>query len=123
MAQATSISVSKLHKAVNAAVAAAGQKFPNFKPGPIQEIAYYPYWICGFPVPDPIYRQLQQQGLGEVNAIAGEIAGHLQGAVPEAFAGAPAAPGGGGAGALYAFGGHIIIGRTLAPPLAANIRE
>ncbi len=66
---------------------------------------------------------MQGEGLGQATAIAGEIATHLEGAIPEAFtAGAPAA--GGSHGALFAFGGHIIMGRTLVPPqVAANLKE
>src|SRR5258708_39741529 len=87
MAQATAISISKFHAAVNSAVAAAHKKNPKIPlPRKVDEVVYIPYLIWGFPVPEPLVSQLGREGLAGLTAVAGEIATHVQGAIPEAHA-------------------------------------
>ncbi|MGC2108973.1 MAG: hypothetical protein WA655_05610 [Candidatus Korobacteraceae bacterium] len=51
-----SISLKQLRSAVHAAAAAAGQKHPGVKFKVEEaEIIYRPWWICGIPVPWPIF--------------------------------------------------------------------
>lgn len=122
MAQATAISIKKFHAAVNSAVAAAHKKHTKIPlPPTVEEVTYWPYLIWGFPVPDPI---VGKAGIAELTAIAGEIATHIQGALPEAPA-LTAAPGVHAPvpGAVVSFGGHIIMGRWIAPPMVQSIKE
>ena len=125
MAQATAISIKKFHAAVNSAVAAAHKKHPKIPlPPAVEEVTYWPYLIWGFPVPDPIVQQLGNEGIAGLTAIAGEIATHIQGALPEA----PALTGSPGVhgpvpGAVVAFDRHIIMGRWIAPPVLQSIKE
>jgi hypothetical protein len=50
-----SISISQLHAAVKTAVGAAQREFPAVQLPDQHAIAYVPYWICGIPVPWPIW--------------------------------------------------------------------
>lgn len=115
--QAQSISIHKLTAAVNTAVAAAGKKFPKIPLKPVAEVCYFPYWICGIPVPDPIYRQLEAETFGTLNQVANEIGQSLGQQMPELFGGeAGAAAGAGGStAALYSVNGHLIMGRRPVP--------
>jgi hypothetical protein len=123
--QATSISISKLTAAVNTAVAAAGKKFPKIPLKPVHEVCYFPYWICGIPVPDPIFKQLEGETFGTLNAVAGEIGTHLGQSMPELFGGeAGAGAGAGGStAALFSVNGHLIMGRRPAPQVLPNFKE
>ena len=103
MAQARAISLSKFTAAVQAAVKAAVAKHPKFKIEPPQAISVS-YLIRGIPIPDPI---LSQVTLGETQAFANEIAGHLATAYPDALAAEAAKSAG---GAVLAVGGHVILG-------------
>jgi hypothetical protein len=123
--QAQSISIHKLTAAVNTAVAAAGKKFPKIPIPPVQEVCYIPYWICGIPVPDPIYQKLGGETFANVTALAGEIGNSLGQSMPELFTGAEAgaaAGAGGGAAALYAVNGHLIMGRRPAPMVVPSVK-
>ncbi|HLW77352.1 MAG TPA: hypothetical protein VKS01_10210 [Bryobacteraceae bacterium] len=124
MAQkATAISISKLSAAVNTAVASAGKRFPTIPIPPPNEVCYYPHLILGFPVPEPIAQAIEKESIANLNAFAGEVAGHL-GQFAEGGGGAATpAPGGGSLGAVYSFGGHIIMGRWISPPTVAAIRD
>jgi hypothetical protein len=82
MAQAPSISLSKFTSSVQAAVKAAVAKHPKFKFEVPQGITVA-YLIRGFPIPDTIFANAT---LGEAQAFANEVAGHIAGAHPEAFA-------------------------------------
>ncbi len=122
--KATAISIRELSAAVNTAVASAGKKFPKIPIKTVNEVSYFPYLILGFPVPDPIYQQIEKEELGALNAFAGEVAGHLSGSVPEAGGAEVLAAGtGGGPAALLAFNKHIIMGRWLAPQVLPSVRE
>lgn len=126
MAQATAISIRKFHAAVNSAVAAAHKKHPKIPlPPSVEEVTYFPYLIWGFPVPEPYVSQLGKEGLAGLTAVAGEIATHIQGALPEAPAltAAPAVHAAPAAGAVFSYGGHIIMGRWLAPPALQGVKE
>lgn len=122
MAKATAISIAKLTATVNTAVAAAGKKFPNLPVKPPNEVSYFPYLILGFPVPEPLAQAILNENIGTLNAFANEVAGHLAGAEQGGVAGAAAGAGSGG-GAVFSFGGHIIMGRNLAPPAAIALGE
>jgi len=51
-----SLSLKQLRSAVEAAAAAASQRHPGVKFNVEEtEIIYRPYWICGIPVPWPIF--------------------------------------------------------------------
>lgn len=101
MAQATSISVSKFTTAVQAAVKAALQKHPKFKIDPPTQVAV-DYLIRGIPA-DAI---LATATLSEAQAFAADVASHLSSGAPEVFAAAAVKP----EGAVYARGGHVILG-------------
>lgn len=102
MAQATSISVSKLTTAVQAAVKAAVQKHPKFKVEVPTQVSIG-YLIRGFPVPETI---LANVTLGETRAFAADVASQLSSGAPEVFAAAVGKP----EGAVYARGNHVILG-------------
>jgi hypothetical protein len=111
MAQATSISLSKFTATVQAAVKAAVQRHPKFKIDPPQGITVS-YLIRGIPVPEPIMANLT---MGETQAFANDVAAHIAGAQPEAFAAAPGRP---PQGAILSIGRHVIIG---IPPFADTV--
>jgi hypothetical protein len=111
MAQATTISLSKFTSAVQAAVKAAVAKHPKFKIDPPNAVSVY-YIIRGIPIPDPL---LAQVTMGETQAFANEIAGHVAGALPEAMAADARARGAGGA--VLSVGGHVIVGIPPAPQM------
>lgn len=109
MAQAVSISLSKFTNSVQAAVKAAIAKHPKFKFEVPQGVTVA-YLIRGFPVPDAI---LSNATLGETQAFANDVAAHIAGAHPEAFATAKSGPS--GEGAVLSIGRHVICG---IPPVA-----
>ena len=113
MAKAVSISLSKFTASVQAAVKAAVAKHPKFKID-VPNGVTVAYLIRGIPVPDSI---LATATLGETQAFAGDVAAHLAGAHPEAFA----AKAGGGAqeGAIVSVGRHVIVG---IPPAASILQ-
>jgi hypothetical protein len=111
MAQATTISLSKFTSAVQDAVKAAVAKHPKFKIDPPHAVSVY-YIIRGIPIPDPL---LAQVTMGETQAFANEIAGHVGGALPEAMAADARARGAGGA--VLCTGGHCIVGIPPAPQM------
>ncbi len=104
MAQAVSISLSKFTNSVQAAVRAAVVKHPKIKFEAPQGVTVA-YLIRGFPVPESI---LLNVTLGEVQAFANDVAAHIAGAHPEAFA--LAKPGQPSEGAVLSLGRHIICG-------------
>jgi len=110
MAQAISISLSKFTNSVQAAVKAAIAKHPKFKFEVPQSVTVA-YLIRGFPVPDAI---LSNATLGETQAFANDVAAHIAGAHPEAFA-AAAKSGPSGEGVVLSIGRHVICG---IPPVA-----
>ena len=120
--KATSISIKQLSAAVNKAVAAAAQRTPSIPIPPPNEVSYFPYLILGFPVPDAIAQKVAQESFANLNAFANDVAGQLGEFVEGGAAGA-AAGAGGSLGAIYSAGGHIIMGRWIAPPNAGAIRE
>jgi len=108
MAQAPSISLSKFTSSVQAAVKAAAAKHPKFK-FEVPEGITVAYLIRGFPVPDTVFANAT---FGEAQAFANEVAGHIAGAHPEAFAFVkPQSP----EGVVLSVGRHIICG---IPPVA-----
>ena len=125
-AKATSISIKKLHAAVNTAVGAAQKKFPKIPIPPATDVCYIPYWICGIPVPDPIYRQLEAEKFGDMVQVAGEIGNSLGQQMPELFAGeagAGPAGAGGSAAAIFSVNGHLILGRRPMPQVVPGLHE
>jgi hypothetical protein len=104
MAQAVSISLGKFTQSVQAAVKAAVAKHPKFKLETPHAVAVY-YLIRGFPVPDGI---ASHATVSEMQAFATDVATHIAGANPEAFA----VPGSGPAteGAVLSIGKHLIVG-------------
>jgi hypothetical protein len=111
MAQATTISLSKLTSTVQAAVKAAAQRHPKFKVDPPHGITVA-YLIRGIPIPEPIAATVT---LGETQAFADDIAAHIGGAHPEAVT---AAPGAAAQGAVLSIGRHVIIG---IPPVSQTV--
>lgn len=101
MAQAQSISLSHFTSAVQAAVKSAVHKHPKFKLDAPQGVTFS-YLIRGIPVPDAV---LANVTFGETQAFANEVASQISAqpgiAMEASFA---------GKGAIYSFGGHIIIG-------------
>ena len=120
---ATSISVKKLTAAVNTAIGAAERKFPKVNLKPVQEVCYLPYWICGIPVPDPIWQTLQGESFKTVEAVAAEIGNSLGQQMPELFAGEAVGAAPVAHAALYSVNGHLIMGRRPAPQASLNIHE
>lgn len=113
MAQAVSISLSKFTASVQAAVKAAEAKHPKFKIGAPNAVTVS-YLIRGFPVPEAI---LANVTLGEAQAFATDVATHLAGSTPEAFAAAVHGPA--PEGALLSVGRHIICG---IPPVTFTVQ-
>ncbi len=112
MAQAVSISLSKFTESVQAAVKAAAAKHPKFKID-VPHAVTVSYLIRGIPVPEPIASAVT---MGDIQAFAGDVAAHIAGAHPEAFAaaGQPAS-----AGAVLSIGRHVIVG---IPPMTQTFR-
>jgi hypothetical protein len=104
MAQAISVSLSKFTASVQAAVKAAVAKHPKFKVDVPNAVAFS-YLIRGIPVPEAI---LSTVTMGETQAFATDVAAHIAGAHPEAFA--PAAHGPAAEGAILSLGRHVILG-------------
>ncbi|HEV2202028.1 MAG TPA: hypothetical protein VGR73_19585 [Bryobacteraceae bacterium] len=113
MAQAVSISLSKFTASVQAAVKAAEAKHPKFKMGAPNAVTVS-YLIRGFPIPEAI---LASVTLGEAQAFATDVAAHLAGSTPEAFAAAVHGPA--PEGALLSVGRHIICG---IPPVTFTVQ-
>ena len=109
MAQATSISFSKFLASVQSAVKAAAANHPKFKVE-VPNAITVSYLIRGIPVPDGI---LSTVTLGETQAFANEVAGHIASAHPEVMA--KAASGAAPEGAILSIGRHIILGIPTAP--------
>jgi hypothetical protein len=101
MAQAKSISLSHFTAAVQSAVKDAVQKHPKFKVD-IPKGIEFAYLIRGIPIPDGL---LTTVTVGETQAFANEVAGHLS-----EFSGGTAARAVGSHGVIYSTGGHIIVG-------------
>lgn len=111
MARATSISLSKLTDAVQAAVKSAAQKHPKFQM-PVPNSLAVSYLIRGFPVPDAI---LNTVTVGEAQAFANEVATQINATMPEAFGSAAAGAAAPATairpeGAVFSHGGHLILG-------------
>ena len=100
MAHAASISLSKFQEAVQAAVKAAVQKHPKFRVEAPNKLAVS-YLIRGIPVPDAIAANATVK---ETEAFANDIATHVGRSMPEIGGGAKLE------GAVFASGGHLIIG-------------
>ncbi len=113
MAQATSISLSKFTASVQAAVKAALAKHPKFKVD-IPNAVTFSYLIRGIPVPESL---LSTVTMGETQAFATDVAAHIAGAHPEAFAPAAQAPK--TEGAIFSLGRHVIVG---IPPVSQTIQ-
>src|SRR5215831_10693482 len=111
MAQAVSVSLSKFTASVQAAVKAAVAKHPKFKVD-IPNAVTVAYLIRGIPVPEAIASAVT---LGETQAFATDIAGHIAGAVPEALGLAARAPA--PEGAVLSLGRHVIVGIPPAPQI------
>jgi hypothetical protein len=108
MPQAISISLSKFTASVQAAVKAAVAKHPKFKVD-VPNSVTFSYLIRGIPVPEAI---LSTVTMGETQAFATDVATHIAGAHPEAFA--PAAE-----GAILSLGRHVILG---IPPVTQTVQ-
>ena len=113
MAQAVSISLSKLTASVQAAVKAAVAKHPKFKVDVPNAMTVF-YLIRGIPVPEGI---LSTVTVGETQAFATEIAANIASAQPEAVA--TAAPGTAPEGVILSIGGHVIVG---IPPVTRAVQ-
>jgi hypothetical protein len=113
MAQAVSISLSRFTASVQAAVKAAAAKHPKFKLE-VPTAVTVAYLIRGIPVPESI---LANATMGETQAFAGDVAAHIAGAHPEAFA--LKAGGAEQDGAILSVGHHVIVG---IPPAAAILQ-
>jgi hypothetical protein len=101
MPPAKSISLSQFTNAVQSAVKAAVQKHPKFAIEPPEEVTFN-YLIRGFPIPPTL---LANVTFGEAQAFVNDVATHVAtqpGISAEAI--------GGGKGAIYSAGGHIICG-------------
>jgi hypothetical protein len=104
MAQLAAISLSKFTATVQAAVKAAVQQHPNFSIDTPQAVAVS-YLIRGIPVADSV---LANVSLVETQAFANTLAANIGAVQPEVLGAAEAS--GGGPGAFYSAGGHLIIG-------------
>ncbi|HET7214611.1 MAG TPA: hypothetical protein VFL79_13550 [Terriglobia bacterium] len=113
MTQAVSISLAKFTASVQAAVKAAVAKHPKFRVD-VPNAVTVAYLIRGIPVPEGI---LSTVSMGETQAFATEVATHIAGAHPEAFA--AAAPRPAAEGAILSVGRHVIVG---IPPVAQVIQ-
>lgn len=110
MAQAISISLSEFMASVQAAVKAAVAKHPKFKVD-VPNAVTFSYLIRGIPVSEAI---LSTVTMGETQAFATDVATHIAGAHPEAFAPAPPAE-----GAILSLGRHVILG---IPPVTQMVQ-
>ena len=106
MEKPITISLKKFTASVQAAVKAAVAKHPKFKMEPPQRVTIS-YLIRGIPVPEAILPGLT---LSETQAFANDVAGHIAGAHPEAFAATKAGPAAAAEGAVLSLGRHVIIG-------------
>jgi hypothetical protein len=112
MAQATSISLSKLTSSVQAAVKAAAAKHPKFKVETPQGVTIS-YMIRGYPLPEVVAASVT---LSEVQAYADTVVEHIgesQPAIRDFVS-----PSSKGKGAVLCVGGHIICGY---PPVTEPI--
>ena len=109
MDKPVSISLKAFTSSVQAAVKAAVAKHPKFNL-PVPNAISVSYLIRGIPVPDEI---LAKVTMAETQAFAGEIAAHLGKAQAGGLAARPAAQG----GAVFSFGGHVIIGIPVPPEI------
>lgn len=102
--RAKTISAKHLRAAVKAAAAAAHEKFPKVRAPADEELYWWPYIICGIPIPWPIlegiidaehagYAATFTQTLSRDSRMAA-VAGELEKVEPAAFA----------------VGGHAVIG-------------
>ena len=103
MAQAKSISLNQFTTAVQSAVKAAAQKHPKFKLDAPHGVTFS-YLIRGIPVPENL---LANVTFAETQAFADTVAANI-GAQGGVVTDSKAL--GGGKGAIYSAGGHIIIG-------------
>ena len=110
--QAISISLSKLTESVQAAVKAAVAKHPKFKID-VPNALTISYLIRGIPVPESLSLTVT---MGETQAFAADVAAHIAGAHPQAFAAAGHPPSG---GAVLSIGRHVIVG---IPPWNLTVR-
>ena len=113
MAQANSISLSKLTSSVQAAVKAAALNHPKFKLETPKGITVS-YLIRGIPIPEALSASVT---LGEMQAFADAIVGHVAEAQPAVRD--LVAPALKGKGAVLSVGGHIICGF---PPVTDQIQ-
>lgn len=102
MTQAKSISLSQFTTAVRSAVKSAVKKHPKFQAVEAPQGIAFDYLIRGIPVPENL---LQNVTFAETQAFANEVAAQIG-----AQAGITADAIGGGKGAIYSAGGHIILG-------------
>jgi hypothetical protein len=103
MAKAKSISLSQFTSTVHAAVKAAVQKHPKFKPETQQGVVLS-YMIRGIPFDEKI---LENVTIGETQAFADEVASRIDTALPGVAAEAALQK---PKGVIYGTGGHIICG-------------
>jgi hypothetical protein len=100
MAEATSLSL----KSVQAAVKAAVAEFPKFNVAMPEQVTVS-YLIRGIPIYEPLATSAT---LGELQAFANAVAGHLTAAQPELLD--PKLKSSKGKGAVLSFGGHVVCG-------------
>jgi len=108
MDKPVSISLKAFTSSVQAAVKAAVAKHPKFNL-PVPNGISVSYLIRGIPVPDEI---LAKVTMAETQAFAGEVAAHLGRAQAGGVAARPATQ-----GAVFSFGGHVIIGIPVPPEI------
>ena len=108
MDKPVSISLKAFTSSVQAAVKAAVAKHPKFNL-PVPNGISVSYLIRGIPVPDEI---LAKVSMAETQAFAADIAAHLGKAQAGGLAARPAAQ-----GAVFSFGGHVIIGIPVPPEI------
>ena len=109
MDKPVSISLKAFTSSVQAAVKAAVAKHPKFNL-PVPNGISVSYLIRGIPVPDEI---LAKVTMAETQAFAADIAAHLGKAQAGGLAARPATQG----GAVFSFGGHVIIGIPVPPEI------
>lgn len=114
MTQVVSISLAKFTRSVQAAVKAAAAKHPKFKGDQPPNAITVSYLIRGYP---PIESAVANATMGELQAYANEIAQHIAGSHPEAFAAAGQA--GSPEGAVLSVGRHVVCG---IPPITQTFR-
>ena len=115
MANATSISFGKFLASVQSAVKSAAAKHPKFKVEMPNAITVS-YLIRGFPIPDGI---LATVTVGETQAYANEVAGHIATASPQVGMAGEA----GATGAILSIGRHIIVGIPPATQVSLQIEK